>query len=405
MAADDFAKAEADAAACPVCCSRDTFVGVDRRSVPILMNRLYATAAEARAVPRGDLRIRFCRDCGFAWNTAFDPALIVYDAHYENDQTHSPAFLAHVRERADAVIAAAPGAEPLRFLEIGCGQGGFIGEVARRAGSRLRAAEGFDAAWRGADEHGPNGSIIHRDYFNAATAHRLRSTPNVVASRHTIEHIPDPVAFLVAIRTALGPASRARFFIETPTVEWIVRNDAMQDFFYEHCSLFTSTSLTYALRRAGFDHVVVEDVFGGQYLWASAEAGEPAAVSPPQGEGIPHIGDVFEGFAERWRSIASESAQAGPVAVWGAGAKGVTFAMMIDPERQHIDHVIDVNPAKQGLFLAGSGLAVLPPQQSARRGTRTIIVMNPNYLAEISMQASDAGLAARILPLQKRQTS
>jgi hypothetical protein len=47
--------------------------------------------------------------------------------------------------------------------------------------------------------------------------------------------------------------------------------------------------------------------------------------------------------------------------------------------------VIDINPAKQGRFLAGTGLRVEAPGEALARlapGSR-ILVMNPNYLDEI----------------------
>ena len=103
----------------------------------------------------------------------------------------------------------------------------------------------------------------------------------MIVSRHTIEHVPDPVAFLTAVRDALGERAEATIFLETPCVDWILRHDAMQDFFYEHCSLFTARALALALERAGFHAPRVEHVFGGQYLWARASAAPWAAPSAP----------------------------------------------------------------------------------------------------------------------------
>jgi hypothetical protein len=57
---------------------------------------------------------------------------------------------------------------------------------------------------------------------------------------------------------------------------------------------------------------------------------------------------------------------------------------MVDRSAQLIDHVVDINPAKQGHYMAGSGLKVLSPEQSASRQPATIFVMNPNYMAEIA---------------------
>lgn len=389
---------------CPVCESARTEVGEQRSSVPILMNKLYRSRTQARAAPAGALEIVFCRDCGFAWNAQFDPGLIVYDESYENDQTHSHEFKAHVAARVADVLAARPPGAGLSFLEIGCGQGGFIGEVALRAGAHLTSAEGFDPAWRGAEANGPGGSRIHRAYFNEASARRLVHPPNVVATRHTIEHIPQPVGFLSSIRRALGDASRARLFVETPSVTWILRHEAIQDFFYEHCTLFTAPALAYALRRAGFRVLRVDHVFDGQYLWAEAEAAEEPAGPPPKGAGVGNLAGARDRFVHRWRTSALQAAAEGHVAIWGAGAKGVSFATLVDPDGTLIDHAVDINPAKQGRWLAGSGVPVLSPEDSARRAPRSIFLMNPIYRSEVRERAEQAGLTARIIPLNKSET-
>jgi SAM-dependent methyltransferase len=385
---------------CPICAETRCIALNERAEVPVMMNRVYATSESARAAPRGVLELLGCPVCGFVWNRAFQADLIAYNADYENDQTHSPAFVEHLRARATDVAAAVPAGEKLDYLEIGCGQGRFIVEVANAAGSRLASAEGFDPAWRGQDGAGPAGSRIHKAYFDAGTAQLLARRPNVVASRHTIEHVPNPVPFLVAVRRALGPAAQARIFTETPCVSWILKHQAMQDFFYEHCSLFTPRALALALRKAGFRSPRVDHVFGGQYLWATAATDgtdEMFETEPPCD--LEAFAGASTHFASHWRAQVRAAAAQGPVALWGAGAKGVTFALITDPENRFIDCVVDINPSKQNHHIAGSGLKVVAPTGAAQLGARTIFVMNPNYLEEISGTVADTGMKARLVPI------
>ncbi|HEY4343306.1 MAG TPA: class I SAM-dependent methyltransferase [Parvibaculum sp.] len=386
---------------CPVCGQAAT-AALDRPlEMPILMNRVYPSAELGRAAAKGPLDFAACGHCGFAWNRAFDPALIVYDEDYENDQAFSASFRAHMEARAADVVNSVPAGDPISYLEVGCGQGRFLEQVVKAAGDRLRSAEGFDPAWRGQDGEGPGGARIHRHYFNTGTASLLSHAPNVVASRHTIEHVSDPVGFLTAIRQALGPTSTARLWIETPCVSWIIRHRAMQDFFYEHCSLFTAGSLALALRKAGFVSPRVGHVFGGQYLWAEALAAGPVEEdtpdAQPEQQSLEH---VREDFVRRWQAELTQARQQGPVALWGAGAKGVSFAILTDPENKTIDHVVDINPGKQGFFLPGSGLRVMSPEGSAARHPHTIFVMNPNYLREIEETARAVGIAARFVAIE-----
>jgi SAM-dependent methyltransferase len=385
---------------CPICSERTPAVLDRPLEMPILMNRIYASAVEGRAAARGPLEFVACRRCGFTWNRAFNPALIVYNEEYENDQAYSPAFRAHMSARAKDVIDSVPSTEEISYLEVGCGQGRFLGEVARSAGDRLRAAEGFDPAWRGEEGVGPEGSRIYRRYFDIDTVSLLHHSPNVVATRHTIEHVQDPIAFLRAIREALGQRSQARIWVETPCVSWILRNRAMHDFFYEHCSLFTENALAYALAAAGFASPSVTHVFGGQYLWGTAVASENVEAMPLE-TSTEHafLETVRKEFINRWKREMEDAANVGKVALWGAGAKGVSFSLLIDPEQKMIDHVIDVNPGKQGHYLPGSGLRVISPRESAERRPGTVFVMNPNYLEEISETAQEVGLIARLVAI------
>src|SRR5213078_3046347 len=90
---------------------------------------------------------------------------------------------------------------------------------------------------------------------------------DVVVCRHVIEHIPRPLDLLRAVRQAVAARPHARVCFETPCVEWVLRNQVVWDFFYEHCSLFSAASLATAFRAAGFEVTDVRHVFHGQYLW------------------------------------------------------------------------------------------------------------------------------------------
>lgn len=383
---------------CPICEERDVFSLGKPMDMPIFMNRVYETSGEGEAAKRGPLDFLTCRRCGFTWNRLFDPSLINYDGDYENDQSWSPAFRAHMQDRAVDVVKSFGDSGPIDYLEVGCGQGRFIEQVVEVAGPRLRSAYGFDPAWRGENSGGPRGSGIYNRPFGKDAVSLLRGMPNVVVSRHTIEHVSDPVGFLTSIREALDARSGIKIWIETPCVEWIFNHRAMQDFFYEHCSLFTAQSLAFALERTGFSNPRVGHVFGGQYLWAEADVSEPRALKAPEVQPkYVSLDAVLPQFVERWRSEIAAASCAGPVALWGAGAKGVSFSIIVDPDCRMIDHVVDMNPRKQGRFLPGSGLPVLSPEESSRRSPGTIYVMNPNYMDEIVSTARELGLSATLV--------
>jgi len=370
---------------CPLCGSRHGTLLLSRRDVPVLSNRLYPTRDSARAAPTGRLHIVTCSTCGFSFNACFDPNLVVYDADYENDQARSTCFSRHLDDIRCRLLRRVEGRRS-QILEIGCGQGRFLEAIVAQGAGRIEAA-GYDAAWR--RRILPKGLRIEAANFSAAAAGGDAAF-DLVLARHVIEHVAEPVAFLRAMAAALGPSGR--ICIETPDLEWSLATGQMQDFHYEHCNYFTAASLTEAFRQAGLAATSVETVFGGQYLWAEAHL----AAAPPRPDRNAADAEPDTGFFTRWQW--GLTAMAGPVAVWGAGAKGVTFAAAADPAAELLTCLIDVNPNKQGKFVPRTGHPVVAPEVAARLGIATILVMNPNYCDEIAQHAGTAGLRAELRP-------
>ena len=206
-----------------------------------------------------------------------------------------------------------------------------------------------------------------------------------------IEHVGEPLTILELMRGAIENAPNARFFLETPDVEWILEHRVVWDFFYEHCSYFTPRSIQYAAALSGLELDRVDLVFGGQYMWAQ---GRPAQVEPVADAQLRPLAEAYEqAELELWQRLAGqldELASRGPVVVWGAGAKGVTFANQLDPEATILAGIVDLNPAKQGGFLPGTAHPIFGPDQLAELGVTSAVLMNPNYEQEIREMLASA---------------
>lgn len=361
--------------------------------MPVFLNRRWASRASAITADTGALSIQECSRCGFVWNSSFEPERVVYDQAYENDQTHSDAFRKHLTEIADRTIAVAAG-RPFHLLEVGCGQGVFLHQLARRAGALLLSATGYDPTFRGGSSAPGDKITIIREYFNRNTAALMPAQPTVVVTRHTIEHVPEPVQFLSSVRDAID--GEAAILIETPDVDWILSRGEFQDLFYEHCSLFTGDSLAQAMVHAGWRPTSVDRVFGQQYLFALGTSSQSGKEQTPEPRKIKEHNNLdLNKFVDHWKSVIRSAKQ--PAALWGAGAKGVTFAMLMDPEAEFIKAVVDINPEKQGHYLPKTGLPIISPKTAVERGIQTVIAMNPNYTAEIVTELATLNSSATVI--------
>lgn len=329
----------------------------EQQSLPVFQNRMYDSRDEALECGTGDMRLVQNLRTGLVYNQAFQPELLVYDSAYQNEQGVSAHFQAHMRSVMD-IIKRTMGRKSL--VEVGCGKGTFL-EMLQEAGFDIA---GFDPTYEGTNPK------VEKHLFRKGVGIRA----NGLISRHVLEHIPEPVAFLRNLSEANQGAGR--IYIEVPCFDWICERKTWFDVFYEHVNYFRLSDFHRIFAR------VVESgrIFGGQYLYVVAELS--SVRQPEMSDSAEHFNfpsDFTAGvFAEKYATTR-------PAIVWGGASKGVIFSLLRSRAGYPVQAVIDINSAKQGKFLAGTGLKVESPEEVLPRlepGDQ-IFVMNSNYLDEI----------------------
>lgn len=368
---------------CPVCgaCSGSTFLMRERVSVH--QNIVVDNRDGARALNCVSLNLRCCNMCGFIWNSVFDKNLLAYGVDYNNDRGRSPAFGWYSESILDDISRFCAGIGDCNIVEIGCGDGEFLRALMRRCGNGVRA-RGYDPSYVGPELEMDGRLEFVRKHFDEGA---LELKARIVILRHVIEHIDNPISFMRQIRAIVNAG--AHLYIETPDVRWILANTVFWDFFYEHCSYFSSESLRLCLSASGFSIKSCINVFGGQYLWVEAVTADADIDVAAGTSTIPNIVWYYT-IAEKvlidshMQRVFSLN-RSGGVAVWGAAAKGVTFCSLIDPDCELIKCVADINPVKQGRFLPGTGHRIVHYRDMPGFGVKTAIVMNPIYADESRM--------------------
>jgi SAM-dependent methyltransferase len=379
-------------AACTVCGGRALEPLLRRDRVPVHQNHPEPTRQAAREAARGDLHLDLCTTCGFIFNAAFDHTLTDYGQFYISDQTWSAVFDRYVDALVDRLLA--DGVRQKRIVEIGCGTGSFLERLCARGDNR---GIGFDPAHRGAARSDDGRVEFVRGFFGPHDGVR---DADVIVCRHVLGHIARPFDFLTQIRSVVG-SRVCRFYFETPAVEWSLDNVVVSDFFYEYCSYFSTPPLTWLLRRTGFVPARATRVFAEQYSWLDGEtAASPDELPPPSAkataERVARYRAGEQAELDRCHRLIDRLRPEGPLAIWGAGAKGVTFLNLLDPDCARIAVAVDLNARKQGKFVAGTGHAIEGPAALAAHGIRNVIVMNPNYRDEIARAITATGSGAKL---------
>lgn len=330
-------------------------------SLPVFQNRMYSSTASAENCPTGDVVLVQDLRTGLIFNDAFCPELVVYDSDYQNEQSGSTAFRAHLKSVQEMIDRHF---EDLTLVEVGCGKGGFLEDLAE---------SGYDIVGMDPAYEGKNPSI-RKELFTPSSG----ITAQGIILRHVLEHIRNPVEFLRAIAAANG--YQGRIYIEVPCFDWINANGTWFDVFYEHVNYFRLDDFS---RIFGTVFEAVHS-FGGQYLSIVADL---ATIREPVHEGpnfelSPSFGESIGEMAE---FIRSHQAKNIPVIIWGGASKGVISTIRMSRLGLVPDGIVDINPAKQGKFIAVTGLQVISPETVKERfgEQAAILVMNGNYLEEI----------------------
>jgi SAM-dependent methyltransferase len=333
--------------------------------LPVLQNQVFTNQKDAFECTKGDLILVQDMRTGLIFNKAFDPSLMAYTSDYQNEQALSACFQTHLKKIAGLIGSHFRG---LFLIEVGCGKGRFL---------EMLHEDGFDICGLDPAYEGSNPLILKKKF----TGEKGLQAGGIIL-RHVLEHIPDPVDFLMQICEANGGGGK--IYIEVPCLDWIRCHNAWFDLFYEHVNYFRIKDF-YNLFGRIYDS---GHVFGGQYFYAIADLGTIRRPTPSTTDVFTFPRDFSEGISGWAHRLKQKSM---PLVLWGGSSKGVIFSLLMQRAGAILDFVIDINPAKQGKFLPVSGLQVYSPEQGMNRlaSGADIIVMNGNYLPEIKQETKN----------------
>ncbi len=184
----------------------------------------------------------------------------VYDAMEGRMQADFPAKVGLVKAALARLGGAGGGAG--RVLDVGCGKGYFV-KAACDAGIDAEGIDLSDTGVRFATEELKVRACVGRIDTCAEEFVRDRGMFDVVTFWATIEHVPDPVATLSAIRRVLRPGGM--LLLDTGIGwDWLDRSLPGRVQWYDppqHLYVFSEASMRHALQASGFTTVSFDGCF------------------------------------------------------------------------------------------------------------------------------------------------
>lgn len=316
------------------------------------------------------------------FNSLFDKNLMDYCENYDNEQSNSECFLGYI----DSLIEMYEKNERLKhktILEIGCGKGAFLKRICERTNSK---GFGFDSTY---DGNIKSDNVIYESGYFGKQDKKFKA--DFIFLRHVLEHIDNPFRFLFEIIDNIDNSHKSKIIIEVPDFDWIVKNKAFWDIYYEHCNYFTKYSLQNLANSLGLKVDNIFNTFNGQYMVLIATTDSSKTPVVQEKPSIPE--DLLNRFSNNILFIKrqnitdtiNQTSSGEYFIVWGGAPKGIIFLITLDSKtREKIKFVVDINKEKQGRYTAITGKIIKSPDALKKEtSVKNVIIMNPNYEGEI----------------------
>ncbi len=381
---------------CPSC-NTDNIEGFFTiKEAPIFSLVTVKSRDEALAVPRKDIELGYCHNCGFIFNRLFDTSIDYFSLGYEDQQGFSKTFMEYLTRISEDLIERYS-LKDKTLLEIGCGKGDFINLLTDLAGGK---GIGIDPAYVDGRQTNPKLQFYKEKY----TLKHGSLGADFICCRHTLEHIHATHEFLSLIRASITTIKTPVIFFEIPQITRILDIQAFWDIYYEHCSYFSAGSLGRLFRLTGFEILDMRLDYSDQYLLIEAVPVEHTsektfAIEESIDDQLQRIKNFKVSINQQlgeWRQRLSELKKNDEkVIVWGGGSKSVGFLTNF-ADLNLIEYVVDINPNMENNFIPGIGCQYVQPSFLKKYQPDTVIIMNGVYKDEITKTMHDMGVYPKI---------
>ena len=336
-------------ATCPACGHHVAAPFYDGGKQPLATVGWPKTSEEALGMPALPLDFVRCTACGHVFNASFDYNQVPYSTvQYRTFNRGSlwTAFLASIAAEVRRRLPPAPG-----VVEIGYGDGSFL---------EVLSTDCLHGRFIGFDPHGALAADLsrldlRRELFDPGS-HLAALLPDLIISRHVLEHLSDPLGFVQHISLAAAClGQRPLMYLEVPCIDRALETGRTEDFFYEHNSHFTTASFCRMLDRTGAHLETLGHGYGGEVVYAFARL-------DATGELVRHGLAALRFFTNAVRAQGKIAAQLTSlyqsgkrVAFWGGTGKAAAFINSHGADAERFPIVVDSDAAKAGTYVPGTG--------------------------------------------------
>ena len=377
---------------CPACGHHVAVTFYDGGRQPLATLGWPSTEIIARSMPRYDLCFVRCVDCGHIYNSHFNQNDVPYSDNPNLMFNQGGVWKRHLALVNQLILHHLP--ESPTVVEIGCGDGSFLAELAR-AKPKGRYF-GFDPhSTRRQDD-----SLIqmeHRLFAPEKDLARLR--PDIIISRHVLEHLMNPLGFVQELSFAANWYDiDTRLFIEVPCVDRVLNTSRTTDFYYEHNPHFTTESLKRMLGRCAAVVEVVERSFNDEVVYALARFTKKEHQAGLALEALDFNSASSVAKKSVQRDLQALISAGKAIAIWGGTGKAAALINQYGLGLPQFPIVVDSDPSKVGTHVPGTGQKIRFRDELLDRPVDIILIATQWRAPDIAEEIKRCGISCeRIL--------
>lgn len=358
--------------------------------------------------PRFPLHLRACPSCGLGQVGEYVlPERIFSDYPYLSSMSES--WVEHARNFADRQTTRLGLNGESWVLEIASNDGYLLREFSSR-GVGVLGVEPADNVSAIAQARGVETLTA---FFSAELAVQIREkrgTPSLIAANNVMAHVPDMDDFVRGLAALCDDQTLVS--VENPTLMNLLTMGQFDTIYHEHFSYLSAHAMARIVERHGLSLLDIEALptHGGSNRYWLGAAGRhkirpavAAAIAAELERGLLSL-PLYREFAEECRetisglqSWLSERSLAGSrVVVYGAAAKGNTLLNAAGVDSSIIHSAVDASPEKQGRFLPGSGIPILPREDLPDLAPDEILLLPWNIQGEVAAFVGQTCPGARL---------
>ena len=391
---------------CRYCTSSLRHTFLDLGFAPL--SNAYLTAADlTRPEKYYPLKIKVCDRCWLVQTEDCASAGELFSPDYAYFSSTSTDWLAHAARYTKKSIR-----------QFHLGRDSMVIEVASNDGYLLRnflaagiPCLGIEPTASTAAAAEQLGISVIREFFGERLGRQLAADgkrADLIVCNNVYAHVPDINDFTCGLKAALKPNGTVT--LEFPHLMRLIDDIQFDTVYHEHFSYLSLYTVKSIFEHAGLRVWDVEQLptHGGSLQVYSGHVEHPRATSAAVAallteearRGLQTLSGYrdFQSKADRLKDelllfLLEQKLAGKTVAAYGAAAKGNTLLNYAGVKPDLLPFVCDAAVAKQGKFMPGSHIPILPPAALTERPPDYLLILPWNIADEI--RQANAGLAAR----------